>query len=42
MLIEYLGKTVDTKHFDGILEPEKIQYVRDNYYNEDKDLALNN
>lgn len=40
MIIEYLGKSVDTKHFDGVLEPEKIQYVRDNYYTENKDLAL--
>lgn len=34
MIVEYNGKQVDTKHFTGELEPEKIKNVRENYYSE--------
>lgn len=40
MIIEHLGKTLNSVSFDGELEPEKIKIIKDNYYNEDKEQAL--
>lgn len=32
MIIKYKNREVDTKHFDGTIEIEKIKEVRDNFY----------
>lgn len=39
--ITHLGKTINTIHFDGNLEMDKINFVRDNFYKRDKQLAVN-
>lgn len=40
MKIEHLGKTIDSKHFDGNVDKELVNYIRDNYYTENKEKAL--
>lgn len=40
MKINYKGRTLETIDFDGTFEPEKLQFVRDNYYQTTKEDAL--
>lgn len=40
MIIDYLGKQLNSISFDGNLEPEKIEIIKQGYFNEDKELAL--
>ena len=40
MIIKHLGKEVETTHFDGNIDYDIVNYIRNNYYKEDKDLAI--
>ena len=40
MKVQYKGKTIDTIFFDGNLDKEKIEKIRKEYYQEDKQKAL--
>lgn len=40
MIINHLGKQLDSKHFDGTIDKGVVQTIREGYYNEDKGLAL--
>lgn len=40
MLINHKGKTLDSISFDGVIDKDIVQQIRDNYYKEDKELAL--
>lgn len=42
MKIEHLGKEVTTTHFDGNVDMKVVNDIRDRFYNEDKDKALEN
>lgn len=40
MIINHLGKQLDSKHFDGVINKDIVKTIREGYYNEDKELAL--
>lgn len=40
MILNYLGKTIDSVSVTKELEKDKIEFIKKNYYNENKDLAL--
>lgn len=40
MIINHLGKTVKSKYFAGVVDYNTVSYIRDNFYNENKDLAV--
>lgn len=40
MLINHKGKTLDSISFDGIIDKDIVEQIRNGYYKEDKELAL--
>lgn len=40
MIINHLGKTVKSKYFEGIVDYSTVDYIRNNFYNENKELAV--
>lgn len=42
MLIEYNGKQINTSHFDGSIDMDIVNQIRNGYYKEDKEKAVEN
>lgn len=40
MLIKHKGKEINTKHYTGYIDYDKINTIRNNYYTNNKDKAL--
>ena len=40
MLISYKGQSMESQHFDGNIEKEKLENIRKEFYQEDKESAF--